>query len=64
MLGAFADPHTSMAYVNVDRRIVLYTVSLKSRESSEILLRRVLKETEFTVKVSLVSGFHGVGGPG
>jgi hypothetical protein len=32
-LEAFADPHTSMAYVNVGRRIVLYTLSLLSRES-------------------------------
>jgi hypothetical protein len=41
MLEAFVDPHTSMAYVNVGRRIVLYTVSLLSRESLDLLLNRI-----------------------
>jgi hypothetical protein len=43
MLEAFADPHTSMAYVNVGKRIVLYTVSLLSRDSLDLLLRRGLR---------------------
>jgi hypothetical protein len=61
MLEAFADPNTSMAYVNVGRRIVLYTVSLLSRESLDLLLRSGLSRPNFllrSVRFSLVWGFH------
>jgi hypothetical protein len=43
MLEAFAGPHTSMAYVEVGRRSILYTVSSLSRESLDLLLRRGLR---------------------
>jgi hypothetical protein len=61
MFEAFADPHISMAYVNVGRRIVLYSVSLLSRESLDLLLRRGLRRPNFLfrlVRFSLVWGFH------
>jgi hypothetical protein len=45
MLEAFADPHTSMANVDVGRRIVL------SRESLDILIKRGLRRS---VRFSLV----------
>jgi hypothetical protein len=57
MLEAFAGSHTSMAYVNVGRRIVLHAVSLLSRESLDLLLRRGLRRTNFlsrSVRFSLV----------
>jgi DNA topoisomerase IB len=61
MLEAFADLHTSMAYVNVGKRIVLYTVSLLSRESLDLLLRRGLRRPNFllrSVRFSLVWGLN------
>jgi hypothetical protein len=42
-----ADLHTSMAYVDVGRTIGLDDVSLLSRESLDLLLRRGLRRPNF-----------------
>jgi hypothetical protein len=53
--------HTFMAYVNIGRKILLYTDSLLSRESLDLLLRRVLRIPNFwfrSVRFSHVWGFQ------
>jgi hypothetical protein len=47
MLEAFADPHNSVAFVDVGSRIIMYTVSLLSRGSLVLLLRRSLRRLTF-----------------
>jgi hypothetical protein len=56
MLEAFAD----MAYANAGKRIVLYTVSLLSRERLDLPTKERSEGTEFSVEVSPFQSCVGV----